>query len=162
MRLTRTATVVATGCALAVAATMPATALTHHHSAPARPAIKLFKSTIKPDKNVKTGHTLKMTGKGADPNTDYNCLLLVTHGTKKGATYGADLNSIKTVKSNGAGKVVCKQLFSAYKVTDTKGATRHCPLSKKDAKAGFDCAMGLSTSDNSSGSIKTFKAKKSK
>jgi hypothetical protein len=160
MRTLRLVAVAAAGCAIAAAVALPATAGAGHPASAT--SIKLFPSKIHPAKNVRTGQILTDTGHHAKKNTPYTCLFIVTKGTKKGTTYGADLTSLKSVTSNGKGVVKCKQTFKPFKVTDTKGKARHCPLTKADAKAGFDCAIGLATSDNTSGSIKTFKAHASK
>jgi len=122
-------------------------------------AAKVFTSTVKPNKNVGPGTTLHVTSNGAKKNTSYFCVLIVLHG----ANYGANINSLKTVKSNAYGHVACSQTFKPYTVTDQKNKTRHCPTTAADKAAGFSCAVSLAdqaTSGQTSASVAKFTAHK--
>jgi hypothetical protein len=155
MRISKFMAVAVGGCALAAAVTLPATAGTAHHSVGATKT-KQFPSTLTP-KSVKPGQTITLKGHGAKKKTNYSCLFIVI----KGANYGADYNSLKGVKSGKTGKVSCKLKFEAFKATPVDGGkARHCPLKKADKKAGFKCAVAISTTDMTSASRDFFTAKK--
>lgn len=145
------------GIAIAAGGAIPASAASHH-AAHTSVTTKKFPITLTPHKNVKAGQTIHAVGRHAKKNTGYDCVLIVD----KGANYALDTNSIKPVKSNGSGVVRCSQKFAKYSGVDLHGVTRHCPLTKADAKAGFKCAVAISTVDKSSGNRAVFTAKGSK
>ena len=126
----------------------------------ARPsAAKVFTSTVKPNTNVGPGTTLRTTSNAAMKNTNYFCILIVLHG----ANYGANINTLKSVKSNQYGHVACSQTFKPFTVTDQKNKTRHCPTTAADRTAGFSCAVSLAdqqTSGQTSASVAKFTAHK--
>lgn len=150
MRISKTLAVAASACAIATAAAIPATAGVAHH-----PASKgTFKSTISPNP-VHSGQTLTLKGSGALKNTSYTCVIVVI----KGKNYGLAPGSLTPVKSNSKGKVTCKHTFTSFSAS-VGGKTRHCPLTKADKKAGFQCGMAVSTADQKSNTISYFTAKK--
>lgn len=126
----------------------------------ARPTTaKVFASTVKPNKNVGPGTTLRVTSSLAKRNTDYFCILIVLHGSN----YGANINTLKSVKSNSYGHVSCSQTFQPFTVKDTKNKTRHCPTTAAEKAAGFSCAVSLAdqkTSGQTSASVAKFTAHK--
>jgi hypothetical protein len=154
MRISKLMAVGAAGCALAAAVTLPATAGTAHHPAVASKT-KEFPSTLTP-KSVKPGQTITLRGHGALKKTSYDCLFIVI----KGANYGTDLHSLKPVTSTKSGKVTCKLKFEAFSAKPLSGPTRHCPLKKADKKAGYKCAVAISTLNMKSASRDFFTAKK--
>jgi hypothetical protein len=145
------------GIAIAATGALPAAAAPHH-AAHESVTTKKFPITLTPHKNVKIGQTIHAVGRHAKANTTYACVLIVD----KGANYGIDSGSIKFAKSNKSGVVRCSQTFAKYSVTDQKNVTRHCPLTKADSKAGFSCAVAISTTDMKSGNRAIFTAKASK
>ena len=91
------------------------------------------------------------------PNTNYFCVMIVLHA----ANYGANVSTLKSVKSNSRGHVACAQTFKPFKVTDQNNVTRHCPTWRKDKIAGFSCAVSLAdqqTSGQTSASVARFTA----
>jgi len=155
MHVKRLLAVAATGCALVTGVTLPATAGTSH---PQAPATHQFKSTIKPSKNVRSGTVLHVKGHGAKKNTQYDCLFVILHKSD----YAADIGTITNVKSNKHGKVSCTKTFEPYSAADQNGKLRHCPLTKKDAKARFRCAVVIATTTKSSATVAYFTAHGSK
>jgi len=153
MRISKLMAVAATGCALAAAAAIPATAGAAHPAATSR--THTFPSTLTP-KTVKPGQTLTLKGHGAKKSTAYSCVLVVI----KGAQYDIDLH-IKTVHSTKTGTVTCKMKYEPYTATSlTGGKSHHCPLSAADKKAHWKCGLAVSTTDKSSATIQYFTAKK--
>lgn len=150
MRISKTLAVAASACALATAAAIPATAGAAHH-----PASKgTFKSTISPNP-VHSGQTLTLKAHGALKSTSYTCTQLVI----KGKTYGLAPGTLKVLKSSSKGKITCKETFNKFSAS-VGGTTRHCPLTKADKKAHYQCAMAVSTTDQKSNTISYFTAKK--
>jgi hypothetical protein len=151
MRISKFMAVAASGAALVAAATLPAAAGTAQHSVG---STRTFPSTISPS-TVHTGQTLTLKGHGALKSTKYACVLIVDKGTK----YGLDITSLKYVKSTSTGKVTCTQKFKPFSAT--VGSTkRHCPLTSADKRAGFRCAMAVSTLNKSSATIGYFVGKR--
>jgi outer membrane scaffolding protein for murein synthesis (MipA/OmpV family) len=142
---------------LAGAIAAPALGAAGHPSAPA--AAKVFTSTATPNTHVGPGTVIHVTSNGAMKNTNYFCVMIVLHG----GNYGANINTLKSVKSNNRGHVACSQTFKPYTVTDQKNKTRHCPTTAADKAAGFSCAVSLadqSTSGQTSASVAKFTAHK--
>lgn len=149
--------VVAVGISGLLAGAVAAPAL----GAPAHPAApstaKVFTSTATPNKNIGPGTIIKVTSNYAMKNTNYFCVMIVLHG----GNYGANVNTLKSVKSNSRGHVACSQTFKPFTVTDQKGVKRHCPTWRVDKNAGFSCAVSLAdqqTSGQTSASVAKFTA----
>jgi hypothetical protein len=155
MRISKLMAVGAAGCALAAAVTLPATAGTAAHHPAVASKTKQFPSTLTP-KSVKPGQTLTLKGHGALKSTTYNCLLIVI----KGANYYPDTASIVFPKSTKSGKITCHIKYKPFSGKPLSGPVRHCPLTKKDKKAGFKCAVAVSTTNMKSASRDFFTAKK--
>jgi len=142
---------------LAGAIAAPALGAAAHPAAPA--AAKVFASTATPHTNVGPGTVIHVTSIYAMKNTNYFCVMIVLHG----ANYGANVSSLKSVKSSSRGHVACSQTFKPFTVTDRKGVKRHCPTWARDKAAGFSCAVSLadqSTSGQTSASVAKFTAHK--
>jgi hypothetical protein len=149
-------------CGALAAAALPA-ASSASPSAPLAAAVHHFTSHVTPDKNVAVGRKLTLTSTHATPNTLYICALGVAN-LKTGSKYG-DVGSATTVKSSKTGKVKCTVKFVKFHGADTSGTVRHCPLTKKDAKAGYRCGVTFAdagTFGNTSASFAVFTAKASK
>jgi len=134
------------------AVTAPALGAAAHPS-----AAKVFASTATPNKNVGPGTVIHVASNAAMPNTNYFCVMIVLHA----ANYGANVSTLKSVKSNSRGHVACAQTFKPFKVTDQNNVTRHCPTWRKDKIAGFSCAVSLAdqqTSGQTSASVARFTA----
>src|SRR5579875_667905 len=133
----RTLFVLSMGGLLAAGAAAPAlggAAQPSHAAHPAHPAAaKVFRSSVKPNKNVKPGTTLKLTSSHAKRNTAYSCVLIVI----KGSTYGADTSTIKPAQSNRHGHVSCTQTYRPY--TTNYGKTLHCPPTRSERRKGYSC-----------------------
>jgi hypothetical protein len=101
-----------------------------------------FSATLTPHKDVHVGRTLTLTSSHAKKNLQYGCALTVAN--LKTHVSGSDENfaDIDLAKSSSTGHLKCKLTFKKFKVTDSKGHTRHCPLWKRDVKAGFVCGVG--------------------
>lgn len=154
----RTLAVLSVGGLLAAGAAAPALGGTAHPTHPSHPAAaKVFHSSVKPNKHVKPGTTLKLTSTKAKRKTNYTCVLIVI----KGSTYGADTATIKPVKSNKHGHVSCTQTYQPY--TTNYGKTLHCPPTRSERRKGYSCAVSLAdsaTSGQQSASVAKFTAKK--
>jgi hypothetical protein len=151
------------GIALAAGGALPAAAASHHsaashHASHASVTTKKFPITLTPHKNVKIGQTIHAVGRHALKNTGYDCVLIID----KGANYAADYSKIVGATSSKTGVVRCSEKFTSYSAKDLHGVTRHCPLTKADAKAGFSCAVAISTINMKSGNRAVFTAKGSK
>jgi hypothetical protein len=156
MRISKLLAVTTAGCAVAAAVALPAAAgalgASHHPAVASK--TKQFPSTLTP-KVVRPGQTLTLKGHGAKKNTSYSCVFVVI----KGSNY--TIGSIKNVKSTKKGKITCKRKFEPYTATSLSGGkSHHCPLTKKDKKAHWRCALAVSTLDKSSATIAYFTAKK--
>jgi hypothetical protein len=149
MRISKLMAVAASGAALVAAATLPAAAGPAQHT---MRSTHTFPSTISP-KTVSPGQTLTLRGTGAKRSTKYVCVLVVI----KGANYGLG-SSLKFVNSTSTGKVTCARKFEPYHAV-VGGTTRHCPTTAADRRAGFRCAMAVSTLDKSSAAIGYFTAR---
>jgi hypothetical protein len=135
---------------LAATAVLPAAAGVSHH-----PASKgTFKSTISPNP-AHVGSTLTLKAHGAKKSTAYTCTQLVI----KGKNYGLAPGTLKVLHSSKKGKITCKETFNKFSAS-VGGTTRHCPLTKADKKAHYQCAMAVSTADQKSNTISYFTAKK--
>jgi hypothetical protein len=159
MRISKLMAVGASGCALVAAVTLPATAGSAKPAAGHHPAVasktKTFPSTLSPH-SPKPGQTLTLKGHGAKKSTLYTCVLVVI----KGANYTIDTHT-KNVKSTKSGKISCKMKYEPYStISITGGAGNHCPVSKKNKKAGYRCGMAVSTTSKSSATIQYFTPKK--
>jgi hypothetical protein len=151
MRISKVMAVAVSGCALGAAAMVPAIAGTGHHAVP---ATKQFKSTLSTH-SPKPGQKITLIGHGAKKSTQYQCVFVVL----KGSAY--TIGPIKPVKSNKSGKVKCTVTYKPYTaVSLTGGKSHHCPLSKKDKKAGYKCGLAVSTQDKTSATIQYFSPKK--
>jgi hypothetical protein len=142
---------------LAGVVAVPALGAAGHPAAPA--GAKVFTSTATPNSNVGPGTVIHVTSNAAMPNTNYFCVMIVLHGPN----YGADVNTLKSVKSNAKGHVACAQTFKPFTVKDQKNVTRHCPTWARDKAAGFSCAVSLAdqqTSGQTSASVAKFTAHK--
>lgn len=140
---------------LAGAIAAPALGAAAHPAAPT--AAKVFASTATPHTNVGPGTVIHVTSNYAMKNTNYFCVMIVLHGSN----YGANINSLKSVKSNSRGHVACSQTFKPFTVKDKNNVTRHCPTWARDRRAGFSCAVSLadqSTSGQTSASVAKFTA----
>jgi hypothetical protein len=161
MRTTKSLAIAISGCALAVVAAIPVNADAAVHSASHGQALaaktsscqtiskhnakadkKAFRTTLKQCSGVKSGTTLVATGTHTLKNTKFYCVLSVLKLTKGGSIAAADAVSVVSPTSNSKGKVVCKIKYHPF--TGLAGTTPHtCPLSKKDAKAHWFCAVAL-------------------
>lgn len=133
-------------------------------AAPASGLGKEFSSTLTPHKHVKVGQKLTLTSTHAKPNLSYGCALTIRNPKTGVAAIDESFSDIKLVTSSSAGHVSCSLTFKKIAEKDSKGHIRHCPLTKKDAKAGFVCGIGIgdvSTSGDTSYSFAKFTAKKS-
>jgi hypothetical protein len=156
MHISKGLAVAASGVCLAAAATIPAVAgASHQHRAPSVHT-KQFPSTLKPNKGIKTGTKMVLKGHGALKNTQYTCVYTVL----KGKNYWAASSTISGVMSNSKGKVKCVKTFAPYTGTITnKSGSHKCPLTKKDKKHHFRCAMDISTASKTSATNQYFKTK---
>jgi hypothetical protein len=150
MRMREGIAVAAAGVALAVMATLPATAGAAQHSGGTP---KGFPSSITP-KTVSAGQTLTLKGHGARKNTKYLCAFVIV----KGATIGYYLLTWKIVTSTSTGKVTCKRKFKPYEAVVGR-AYRHCPLTKAEKSSGYRCGLAVVRADKSSGTIAYFHAR---
>jgi hypothetical protein len=149
MRISKFMAVAASGCVLAAAATLPATAGTAHHAVGAVKT-KQFPSTLSTH-SPKPGQVMVLKGHGAKKRAQYSCVLIVIKG--KNYTIGP----LKNVNSTKKGRVTCKVKYKPYKaVSLTGGKSHHCPLTKKDKRAHFRCAVAVSTADMTSATIQYF------
>jgi hypothetical protein len=151
MRSSEGIAIAASGVALAVMATLPATADTAQHSSG---TLKSFPSTITP-RTVSVGQTLTLTGHGARKNTKYVCVFVIA----KGPSVVYDLLNWKMVRSTSTGNVTCKRKFKAYSM-QVDSRTRHCPLTKADRRSGFRCGVAVVRADKSSRSVAYFHARR--
>jgi hypothetical protein len=123
---------------------------------PALAAPKLdIKVTLSPTK-PKNGQAVAVTGTGGPKNSPYNCVEALMH---KGYTPGgaqAYLPTLRNPVANSKGKVVCHSKFGAFSAK-ARGATRHCPPTKADKKAGWGCGFILATADNKQAGKARFK-----
>lgn len=154
----RTLVVLSMGGLLAAGAAAPALGGAAHPAHASHPsAAKVFRSSVKPNKNVKPGTTLKLTSSHAKRSTAYSCVLIVI----KGSTYGADTSTIKPAQSNRHGHVTCTQKYQPY--TTNYGKTLHCPPTRSERRKGYSCAVSLAdsaTQGQKSASVAKFTAKK--
>jgi hypothetical protein len=154
MRFSKALAVSVTGCALAAATALPATAGAAHA---AHPAGKngTFPSSLSASV-AHPGTTLTLQAHGAKKQTNYFCFFTIVKGKK----HGRDLSNTQTVTSSKKGKFHCSLTFRAFHGT-IGGKTYHCPRTHKDTKAGIKCgfaAVDPATSQRST-TIQYFTAK---
>ncbi|MDT5001635.1 MAG: hypothetical protein QOK12_3740 [Mycobacterium sp.] len=153
MRINKTLAVAAAGLSLAAAAAVPAVAGATHHAAPSAKT-KIFPSTLTPHSGIKSGTKMVLKGHGAKKNTNYSCVFTVL----KGSNYF--VGPITPAKSNARGKIKCTRTFQPYTAVSLSGGGSHkCPLSHKDKKHHYRCALDLSTTDKSSATNQYFTTK---
>lgn len=163
MRPSKALAVAASGCAILLAATMPATAGTAHPAHPATGKNGTFPSKLHP-KTAHEGTKMTLKGHKAEKKTTYICVFTVV----KGQSHGEDLTNTASVKSNKKGKFSCSLNFHKFKALPVSASGkisshyRHCPLHKSDKKKGWQCGMAAADPNNSLGSntIQYFTAKK--
>jgi hypothetical protein len=155
MRISKLIAVGASGCALVAAVTLPAMAGPSHHAQPSSTTGTLH-STLSP-KTAHKGTKMTLKASGAEKKTGYLCLFALVKGT----SHGQELTNTKSVTSSKKGKFSCTLTFKPFTAT-VAGKTRHCPLTKKDKKAGVKC--GFAAADplhpTKSNAFQPFTAKK--
>jgi hypothetical protein len=152
MRINKFLAVGIAGLSLAGAATLPAVAGASHPAAASKTHV--FPTTLTPH-TVHPGTAMTMKGHGARKSTTYNCVFTVLKGSKFW------VGPITQVKSSKKGKVTCHRTFEPYTATSLSGAAPHkCPLTKKDKKHHYRCALSIATSDKASAGNEYFTAKK--
>jgi hypothetical protein len=159
MRIGKLMAVTATGCALAAAIAIPATAGAGHAAPASHPAAGkhgTFHSSLSP-KVAHPGTKMTLKATGAKKKTSYTCIFAIV----KGKAHGENLNNTKSVTSTKKGKFSCSLKFHPFKET-VSGKVRHCPLTKADKKAKVKCGFAAADPLDSTGSntIQYFKAKK--
>lgn len=100
-----------------------------------------FSSSVSPNKRVRPGTTLTATGHGAKRSTSYYCVV-ASYRNKQGAPSAPDTSTLKTVKSNAKGVVTCKVKYRPFSAK-AGNATRHCPATAADKKAGYACGVAI-------------------
>jgi len=149
MRIYKVLAVGASGCAIAAAAIVPATAGAAHASHPARPA--LSHGTLHSSISTTTAHTgtkLTLKASGAKKKTSYLCLFALVHGSNQN---GPNLANHVSVKSSKKGKFHCTLTFKPF-TANVGGKLRHCPLTKADKKAHIVCGFAAADPQDSQGS----------
>jgi hypothetical protein len=158
MRISKLMAVGFSGCALAAAVAIPATAGAGHPAQAAHPAGThgTFHSTLSP-KTAHKGTRMTLKASGAEHKTNYICVFAIV----KGKQHGQDLLNTATVKSSKHGSFHCSLVFKPFK-EKVAGKVRHCPLTKADKRAGVKCGFAAADPLNStkSNTIAYFKAKK--
>jgi hypothetical protein len=131
---------IGTAAAAPAAIAHPGSHAAAHKAAAASP--KIFKSKVKPSKNVKVGKKVTITGTHALKSTKYYCAEVISNGNR--AETAEDIKNIAIVKSTAAGKVVCKLPVKAYhqKIAAT-GKTVHCPTTAADRRAKYSCGFAF-------------------
>jgi hypothetical protein len=156
MRIHKVLAVGAASLSLAGAAALPAIAGASNHQRPAAASkTHVFPSTLTPH-TVHPGTAMTMKGHGAKKSTQYSCVFTVLKGSKYW------VGPITAVNSNKHGKVTCHRTFEPYTAKSITGSssTHKCPLTKKDKKHHYRCALSISTLDKSSAANQYFTAKK--
>jgi hypothetical protein len=154
MRIHKALAVGVSGCAIAAAAVVPATAGAAHASHPA-----LTHGTLHSSISSTTAHTgtkLTLKASGAKKKTSYLCLFALVKGTQ----HGQDLNNTSNAKSTKKGKFHCTLTFKPFTAT-VAGKLRHCPLTKADKKAHVVCGFAAADpADQNSNAFWPINAKK--
>jgi hypothetical protein len=152
MRIPKVLAVTASGCALAAAIAIPATAGAAHTAKPAHPAKPAgthgtLHSSVSTH-TVKKGTKITLKASGAKKKTSYLCLFALVKGANAN---GPNLTNTKSVKSSKKGKFSCTLTFKPFKET-VAGKVRHCPLTKADKKAKVQCGFAAADPADSTGS----------
>jgi hypothetical protein len=127
--------VAAAGVGIVLALTaVPGVALAHSEAKAPKLVVK-----VSPTKNVKPGHTIKISATHAVKKAGFYCALVVINDKHRTDTY-PDPTTFKQPTSSAKGTFSCNEKFTPFKGVASDNTKVSCPVSKK-LKKTWSCAV---------------------